>query len=163
MGPIRPLKLLPKALIFWKVEVVWARSYLVPKFLYYNTMKSIWNMMNVWNLVFNYFKMTLRINIWCIRKSVNSYFQKYHHISGTFHCNVTKEFRNKWGSCQDHKNWSKIKICFWILAIGSKWDPKSSGRFFSRPTPIGGPWASHWLTKGRGGGTRDEGRGGTLS
>ena len=26
--------------------------------------------------------------------------------------------------------------------------------FFSRPTPIGGPWASHWLTKGgREGGT----------
>ena len=29
--------------------------------------------------------------------------------------------------------------------------------FFSRPTPIGGPWASHWLTKGWGGTRRREG------
>ena len=33
--------------------------------------------------------------------------------------------------------------------------------FFSRPTPIGGPWASHWLNKG--GGRRNEGREGPLA
>ena len=28
------------------------------------------------------------------------------------------------------------------------WIWQNIEQFFSRPTPIGGPWASHWLTKG---------------